>query len=93
MELKTDLKASNLFFNHEIVLRLDSFAKEIGILVVPLEQYEPQSLYFRTEDFPRFIKYLILFWVHVLEHKKASKYAINAELQEIIDFCTKNMRG
>jgi len=87
MQMKIHLKASNLFYPHEIYLRLDSFGREVGIVVYPLEDRESPAIYFRVADWSLFIKYCIAFLADILQHLRKPKRTINRELNRIIEFC------
>ena len=66
------LKASNYFYPHKVFLRVDSFGREIGIIVHPLEEDKKLGdsvIYFKVEDFPKLIRELKKFYRDVVEDK------------------------
>ena len=68
----TGLKASNYFYPHKVFLRVDSFGREIGIIVHPLEEDKKLGdsvIYFKVEDFPKLIRELKKFYRDVVEDK------------------------
>ncbi|MHA1723094.1 MAG: hypothetical protein ACTSXW_08465 [Candidatus Baldrarchaeia archaeon] len=69
----TGLKASNYFYPHKVYLRIDSFGREIGIIVHPHEEdREGRAIYFKVEDFPYLIKELKRFYRDVTGDKPFS---------------------
>jgi len=67
-ELK--IKASNILVKNNLVLRLDSFGREVGILVKPEDEKDTEhwkAIYIYRRDFPKFIVEVFKFFMEISE--------------------------